>query len=64
MKAPEGETRQLTVRAAVRPRSGRRFQPIAELRLEKVARRFLPMLPLASEDVLAFREFHAPNGVP
>lgn len=64
MKVPADPARQLKVRAAARSRSGRRFQPIAELRLEKVARGFLPLLPLSSEDVLAFREFHAPNGVP
>lgn len=53
-----------TVRTATRSRSGRRFEPVAERRLEKVARAFLHCLPLGSDEVLAFREFHAPNGVP
>jgi hypothetical protein len=52
------------VRTAARIRSGQRFQPVAERRLEAVARRMLHTLPLGTGPVLAFKEFHAPNGVP
>jgi len=53
-----------TIRASKRPRHGRLFEPVAERRLEPVARALLSRLPGAEAGLRAFRDVAGPFGVP